>query len=840
MSWVRIGSAVTCRDPLTRAAVAKLASDDPLDIFEAQEQLGAAVARQTGAGAEYVLVDLEAIEREGPAPGASAVQALMMLLRERGGDAPPCLASADPSLLEGGLSAYAELGTGGGRAPLIMPLGTDPNEVTPWRRRFAFGLVTRLAEPPLDGSALRGPSAETLHETAREHFESARKSGFKAEELFFDLGALPLRSDTEGRTKEVLDGARRIGEDEAIAGAHTLIALPDISEGLPRRVALERAYVRVAGEYGVDAAICDAAQISGADLVDPKILRLVRAVVEKPGEALKERFGDYIGAHAAKGTPQTRKPQPNPFRERLLARTEPVFTLELTPHEGDLAALYELAEAARGSEVILSLSDAPAGEPLPAPDGVAIEVARIMGRQPVVHVSCKGYDRDGLESRIMALYSHGLQNLFVVTGDYPPRGRASFDLDSVALLWALRAFKQGLDFPEFTPREIGPMADVFCGAAVSPFKYTEADIWGQCLKLWKKWRVGAGFFITQVGFDVKKFHELRLYMARAGMADVPVLGNAFVLSPESVLGFYRGRVPGAYVSGDVRDKHRRRLVTKADKNVIRRMSFEQLAAFDREQSLHRTALLADVLIRGLGYAGAHLGGLAAWEDVAELLELRRELAQRDWRENYEAYRDGDGERKMAFAPEDRFYLFRDGGDGLLADGPFQSAGRRGYARTSRAMGAIHRVFFERGSLGSKLMEVGLRRSDRRGIGRALTLAEEVIKRQALGCEMCGDCRIADLEYLCPEPTDGCFKSQINGPCGGSTADGMCEVDPTRQCYWGKVIERALVGGTMDELFKLHLPKDPSLGHTSSWRNELLGFVKPPIKLAVEAPGPTPG
>ena len=737
MGWIRIGDGLSCRDPLTRAAVAKLVSEDPLDVFEAGEQLGHAIERQTRAGAAYVLVDLDDLEREQPRLARQAVGPLLGPLHERGGGAPPCFVSDDPGLLEAGLGACAELWADDAQAPLVGGISAGAPEVFDLRQRFSFGLIVRLSDPTTEDDE-RSPAldAETYHQSAQEHFEKARAAGFAPDELFFDLGASPLRSDTSGRTREAFEGAKRILGDEALAGVHALVAVADASEGLPRRIAVERAYVRVAGEYGVDAAICDATQISGEELVDPKVLRLVRAVVEKPGEALGKRFADYMRGHAVKPSPLARAAPPNPFRDRLSERTEPVITLEVTPHEGDLESLYELAEAARDSELTLSLSDSPAGDPLPVPDGVAVEIARIMGRQPMVHVSCKGHDRDGLESRLSTLYSHGLRNVFIITGDYPSHGRAAFDVDAVALLWAVRAFRQGLDFPEFTPRAGAPLADLFAGAAVSPFKYTEADVWGQYLKLWKKRRVGAQFFITQVGFDVKKFHELQLYMKKAGMADVPVLGNVFVLSPESVLGFHRGRIPGAHVSDDVRDKHRRRLVTKDERELIRKMGFEELAAFDREQSLRRAALLADVLLRGLGYDGIHLGGLAAFDDVAELLELRRELAAGDWRESYEAYRAGDGEGAMVFAPAGGFYLFEEGADGLLADGPYQTGNREAYARTSRAMSAIHHAFFERGSPGGKLLELSLRGSDERGIGRAVKFVEQAVKTETLWGARC--------------------------------------------------------------------------------------------------------
>ena len=88
--------------------------------------------------------------------------------------------------------------------------------------------------------------------------------------------------------------------------------------------------------------------------------------------------------------------------------------------------------------------------------------------------------------------------------------------------------------------------------------------------------------------------------------------------------------------------------------------------------------------------------------------------------------------------------------------------------------------------------------------------------------MCGDCRIPDLAYMCPEPTSGCAQRLLNGPCAGAALDGGCEVIPERRCYWGRVIEATLADGQMDGLFALQPPKDPTLAHTSSWRNDVEG------------------
>ena len=50
------------------------------------------------------------------------------------------------------------------------------------------------------------------------------------------------------------------------------------------------------------------------------------------------------------------------------------------------------------------------------------------------------------------------------------------------------------------------------------------------------------------------------------------------------------------------------------------------------------------------------------------------------------------------------------------------------------------------------------------------------KHGVVGCESCGQCRLADTLYICPET---CPKGLANGPCGGTTL-ARCEFGD-REC-----------------------------------------------------------
>jgi methylenetetrahydrofolate reductase (NADPH) len=834
MSLIRIGEDLHCHIPSVQKSAKRWYCGDALDKVAGELHLTKLVQRQAAAGASYIDVNVDdyLIDADIGREGALEIMEFIFLLIERHGrHTPICIDSSDPGILEWGLDRYYQLHGGHVRPPLMNSVAATRLEPLQLRKKRPFSVVGMLLESAFESTGFTDiAEPDTYYKTARYIFDKAIDAGFAPDEVYFDPAVGPLGADMVGYTRRTFEGIRMIRADRDMKDVHITIGLSNCSEGLPRRLGVNRAYLRVAMEYGVDSAICNAGRVTGKDLVDPWILKLIKKVVTSESMDTLGTLVDFAQGHPRTSEPTPRQPLRNAFKETLQNTKDPVYILEMAPSEHNLDALYEMAEGARDTDLAISITDTPSGGRSPGSEVIGMEVARITGRQPIVNLSCKADDRDGLMRRALGAYNQGLQNLFAVTGDYSFDGRPSFDLDAVTLLMALDGLRRGLDFPSLMPRSGEPLSDLFVGAAVSPFKYMEPDLWGQYLKLCKKRRAGADYFITQVGWDVKKFQELKLYMNRSGMADVPVLGSVFVMRMRLVSTLFRARVAGMVIPDDLNGRYLGRLRSKKERRRIRKMSFVELMDWQNRMSRRDAALLADILVRGLGYRGVDLAGVS---DVAEALEIRemiRELEGRDWRENYEEYREGNDERERRFAPDDAYYLFPDGEGELLADGAIQAADRSGYPRTSGLMKWAHQSFFEPGTSGHDLLNWAVARPDGSRLERLATNFEEVTKSRSLGCEMCGDCRIPDLQFLCPEPTSGCAKRLTNGPCGGADESGNCEVVPERRCYWGEVIERALKAGEFDTLGAFQLPKDPRLAHTSSWRNEVLGLCPKPLKL----------
>lgn len=64
------------------------------------------------------------------------------------------------------------------------------------------------------------------------------------------------------------------------------------------------------------------------------------------------------------------------------------------------------------------------------------------------------------------------------------------------------------------------------------------------------------------------------------------------------------------------------------------------------------------------------------------------------------------------------------------------------------------------------------------------------------CGQCGECFLNLTGGICP--ITACSKSLVNGPCGG-TKSGKCEVDPSMECGWERIIQRLKAQGRLDIL-----------------------------------------
>ncbi len=112
---------------------------------------------------------------------------------------------------------------------------------------------------------------------------------------------------------------------------------------------------------------------------------------------------------------------------------------------------------------------------------------------------------------------------------------------------------------------------------------------------------------------------------------------------------------------------------------------------------------------------------------------------------------------------------------------------------------------------------------RRWLHRLATGAENIVKKPIFGCQDCGQCVLSQNAFTCPMR---CPKQMRNGPCGGTRADGHCEVYPERNCIWMLIYTRSKKLGWQAKLTHYSVPVDRRNENTSAWMNMFAGRIEP--------------
>ncbi len=497
------------------------------------------------------------------------------------------------------------------------------------------------------------------------------------------------------------------------------------------------------------------------------------------------------------------------FRDSLFNPDEFTLTFELVPNRGGSGKgqnrILDLARKAAvdGRIKAVSITENAGGHPALSPEVLGLEI-QAMGLPVISHFSCKDKNRNQMESLLFGWDRAGLRSLLVLSGDYPQQGylgkpKPVFDLDSVQALDLISQMNRGSTKgnPKIENYKFQPTS-FLKGVAVSPFKMLPQELAMQYAKLHRKVAAGADYIITQLGFDARKFQEILLYLELDNLK-LPVLGNVFIPNLAVAKLMHRGDIPGCIITDELHEQ----ILCEA-----------KSADKGKKARLIRAAKLLAVL-KGLGYAGAHIGGPGLTFADLELVMSEAEVREAAWR---------DLLPDLAYWPKDGCYFFRaEPRSGLNLATP--AATKKPVKSTILAYHLshwVHQTFFTpQGTFYPAAGKICLG-LERAGHARCLRRFEYLVKRTLFDCQNCGDCRLADLAYLCPQ--SGCAKFMLNGPCGGSR-NGWCEVYPQRKrCFWVQVYDRLQAQGLTESLRTgFQPPRDWCLNESSSW----LSFFKKP-------------
>ena len=362
----------------------------------------------------------------------------------------------------------------------------------------------------------------------------------------------------------------------------------------------------------------------------------------------------------------------------------------------------------------------------------------------IPHVSCKDHNADALTSSLVNYRARNVQSVLALTGDKPVSAKGSFEVETVGLLQLIEQLNCEL-YLKAKPDQWDSIPQFFPGAAVSPFKYTEASQMQQYYKMEKKIACGARFLITQIGFDWKKSRELMRYLEENSI-DTPVIGNVYLLStttPAPRL-MHDIKLPGCFVSDE----------------FLAKLQSEQL-----EQHIERAAQQV-AMYKDIGAAGVDIGGVHDFAIFTKILELAKQIGS-DW----EKHKDN-----LCWPGGEMFYLYESSGQKAVT-------ARKKKKFRQRSFEFVHRAILEPDYTGFKLFRgtMGLL-GTRKGKGfcyKSFYAIERAIKYLSFDCQDCGDCYLHENFGYCS--IGGCEKGLDNAPCGDSTVDGLCGNNLERTC-----------------------------------------------------------
>ncbi len=499
------------------------------------------------------------------------------------------------------------------------------------------------------------------------------------------------------------------------------------------------------------------------------------------------------------------------------------ITWEQIPGRGAFEVQQEkvfenVARAAAGGKVhAISVTDNPGGNPALSTEMLCAQIKKT-NMEPLVHLACRDKNRNEMESMLYGVAAEGVRNILVLSGDYPSAEafggtpKPVYDLDPVNTLRLVQAMNRGLEQNVSGKTIRLAPTDFFAGACVSPFKVLESELLPQYAKLRKKIDSGAGFIITQIGYDARKLHELLQWLQVNGF-HVPVLLNVYVLPYGAAKTMNANGVAGCVVT----DK------------LLAEIEREKEAADKGKAARILRAAKQYAIAKGMGCAGAHIGGHGVTYEMVESIIDQGEELSADWEKLLPEF---------DYPQKDGFYFFRkDERTGLNTDqpAPRPSLGRAPlvyrFARIAHAL-----LFNEKSALFRLLRPLAARVDASPRARRAFGWWEHLAKTAMFGCLNCGDCALFDVAYICP--MSQCPKQQRNGPCGGSY-QGWCEVYPgERKCIWVQAYDRLKAFGEEGKIEEYVVPPcNWRLWETSSWLNFYLGRDHTAQRLGITAPAP---
>jgi 5,10-methylenetetrahydrofolate reductase len=220
-----------------------------------------------------------------------------------------------------------------------------------------------------------------------------------------------------------------------------------------------------------------------------------------------------------------------------------VVTSEIGPPKGvDIKEMLDDAMLIKGKVDAINVTDLQSSV-MRVGSLAVCHLLKDLGIEPIFQVTCRDRNRLALQSDLLSAGILGIENLLLLTGDYPtlgdhPEAKPVFDLGSVQLLEVARTLQEGKDMKGNSLKG----APKFCmGAVVNP----GADpLEPEIIKMENKINAGALFFQTQAVYDIELFKR---FLDASKHLKTTILGGIVLLKSAGMAKFMNKNVAGVFV-----------------------------------------------------------------------------------------------------------------------------------------------------------------------------------------------------------------------------------------------------------------------------------------------------
>ena len=224
-----------------------------------------------------------------------------------------------------------------------------------------------------------------------------------------------------------------------------------------------------------------------------------------------------------------------------------VVTSEIGPPKGtDLKETLDDAELIRSRVDAINVTDLQSSV-LRVGSLAVCSLLKDRGIEPIFQMTCRDRNRLALQSDLLSASVLGIENVLLLTGDYPtlgdhPEAKPVFDLGSVQLIQVAKMLESGKDMKGNALKG----SPKFCiGAVVNP----GADpLEPEIIKMEKKISSGAQFFQTQAVYDIGLFKK---FLDSIKHIKIPILAGIVLLKSAGMAKYMNKNVAGVFVPDDL-------------------------------------------------------------------------------------------------------------------------------------------------------------------------------------------------------------------------------------------------------------------------------------------------